>query len=204
MTPEQISYVQNELARGVAPDTVAATLRSNGYQEEQITALLQAATNPGAPSSVPPTATQSTEKNSAGRTVGSSRFLSMPYLVVGAVLVIAVVVTVWMMSTATNDSRNMGYDAATAQSLTFLRSQAEIYFGSNNQSYAGLCESERVLSALEQETGETDCVDSANRYRMTAELSDGMFYCIASSAETVASTGFSGEIASVPAGFACR
>jgi len=43
MTPEQINFVKNELARGVLPVDVKQSLRGNGYQESHIESLFQAA-----------------------------------------------------------------------------------------------------------------------------------------------------------------
>ena len=48
-TPEQLAYVQSQLQQGISIEGVRVSLQQNGYSEEQINTLLQAAQSGGAP-----------------------------------------------------------------------------------------------------------------------------------------------------------
>jgi hypothetical protein len=82
MTPEQITFVRDQLARGITVEQIKETLLSHSYTTEQVEALIVAATT------VPPLAgvpdCRSTERlPSVGRffTLVQQRMFSRPYLI---------------------------------------------------------------------------------------------------------------------------
>jgi hypothetical protein len=91
---------------------------------------------------------------------------------------------------------------ATIQSIeSALRAQAEVYYATSNNSYAGFCKSKSNYGAytyavkLPQGTV-YKCNDSSNSWASWSKLSDGKYFC-------VDSTGISESIVGLPQGTSC-
>lgn len=231
MTREQIDYAKAELERGVDLELVRTTLRENGYEEELIIRLLARARAeleaeaepklspipapapevqpaPGRPQTAIPAPTQTptpipvptrTEGEAASSEKGSNILL---YIVIA--LAIGGVAVVMVIMASLNDARDAGNDAAAQMSLSNLRSQAEIHFFSNGDSYEGLCQDPTVARLLDTTIGMADCIDSPERYRASVRLGSGEYFCVAGVAAEGAELPPSGKVRNAPTGFSCR
>ena len=92
-----------------------------------------------------------------------------------------------------NDARDSGSDAAIKQQLGSVRSQAEIFYNTNNFSYDGMCADGDVTSLTDavdasNGAGTETCIDSATAWAAESALvsSSTAYWC-------VDSTGAAGE-----------
>lgn len=98
-----------------------------------------------------------------------------------------------------NDARDSGSDASIKQSMSSVRSQAEIIYNQNGFTYEGVCDDTQInsLEAAITETngaGGQHCNDSATAWVMSADLvSTTTAWCVDSS-------GFAGEISALTSG----
>lgn len=121
-------------------------------------------------------------------------FTLIELLVVIAIIGILAAVVLASLNTA----RDRGADAAIQASLNNARAQAELYYDSSGNTYAGVCgDGDTGIAdfwAAADSTngaGDADCDDSATEWAAEAELvsTPGQYYCIDSTgAATVASS----------------
>ncbi len=84
-----------------------------------------------------------------------------------------------------NSARSKGADAAIKSNLTNARAQAELYYDSNNNSYAGVCANATTgiynmqMGARAAGTADANCYDSATTWAMNSQLKSntGQYYC---------------------------
>jgi type II secretory pathway pseudopilin PulG len=192
MTPEQITYVKGELAKGVTPEAVTEALRGSGYGEELIAQLLTASN-----SEIPASPAASEPQQAVAQKEGPS-IVKIILIVLGVLVV--VVVLIGILSTTVlsslNDARDKGSVAATKSIVNNSRASAEIYYSSNVGSYANFCTS--VDAPGETSSGaKIDCMDSATEYRLSASLINDGYYC-------ADSTGFAGVTSQQQSSLSCQ
>jgi len=96
-----------------------------------------------------------------------------------------------------NSARSKGSDAAVKSGMANMRAQAELYYDTNNQSYANVCSSSTagiaVMMAAATTTAKTgQCYDAAGSWAAWADLQNGGYWCVGSSgASKEVSTSFS-------------
>jgi prepilin-type N-terminal cleavage/methylation domain-containing protein len=147
------------------------------------------------------------------QTLLSRGFTLIELLVVIAIIGILAAVVIGSL----NDARQGGQNASIQQTMTNVRSQAELYYnGPGNYSYSNLCtvststrngviaaldvvnasstqfiddESATAANSPDDEAARSAaCVSNANSYQITVPLADGLnFWC-------VDATGFSGQL----------
>lgn len=169
MTPEQQSYVKQQLERGVNPEVLKDTLRQSGYSEELITQLISSAQAPRASVPIPPP-THGVPQTEIPKAQNGSKFIKLLLMVAGFV-VVAVIALILVVAASLNDAQYHGMDASAQQMLNTSRSLAEIYYEENGSSYAGFCESsefQRIKFALTEYV--FDCKDSEAAYRASVRL----------------------------------
>jgi prepilin-type N-terminal cleavage/methylation domain-containing protein len=75
-----------------------------------------------------------------------------------------------------NTARDKGTDAAIKANLANARAQAELFYDSRSNSYAGVCTEATgiaaTVAAAEDASGTVGCLDSADGWTLTAELKD--------------------------------
>lgn len=120
-----------------------------------------------------------------------------------AVLVLTVGGGIAFIASSLNSAQDAGQDASAQQALANIRSQAEIHYNSNGLSYAGMCETSMVRQLLDTPNGQADCVASDTRYRVSAPLSDGEYWCIEGAVELSRDL-YVGRVATAPVGFSCQ
>jgi prepilin-type N-terminal cleavage/methylation domain-containing protein len=129
-------------------------------------------------------------KNSRG-------FTLIELLVVIAIIGILASVVLASLNTA----RQKGKNAAIKANIANARTQAELYYSNNNNSYAGVCTSPQglqkiynsTLSLLGGNTSLITCTDSINGWLLAAQIS---WFCSDN-------TGFAGEVPNKPTGATC-
>ena len=129
-------------------------------------------------------------KNSRG-------FTLIELLVVIAIIGILASVVLASLNTA----RQKGKNAAIKADIANARTQAELYYDNNSQSYAGVCASSSglqpiynsILNLLGGNTSLLSCNDSASGWLLAAQLS---WFCSDNS-------GFAGEVPNQPTGTDC-
>lgn len=123
-----------------------------------------------------PTQVKSINQN---QTEGGASWL---IIIVGAFFMISIIgILAAVVLASLNDARDAGRDASTKQTLSNLRSQAEIYYNKNNYSYEGYCEdsSTKLLAAsFDSELGDFVCYDSSIAFAASAKLINGTHQCI--------------------------
>ena len=101
-----------------------------------------------------------------------------------------------------NEARRRGQDASLKSSLSAARSEAQLYYSDNQNSYDGVCESENLsdlMQPLEDDGYDVMCRANATEYLIYAPLKiqeEGTYWC-------VDSTGFSGALEEEPTGMSC-
>ena len=201
MTPEQLDYVKKILAAGTDVEVLKSTLRKNGYSEDLIVQLITAAQGQTqqefpAASTLSPIPTPETKK----------KFSVVRVLVaVVGVLVLLGFIGISIIGSSLNSARDKGQDAATKQTLSTARAQAEIYFNTSSYGYLGFCESEYAKKLFSSVEAEVECLDSETKYRFISQLSDGTFQCVVM--ESYSDEEFFMDfvtIAGYPVGFLCE
>lgn len=82
-----------------------------------------------------------------------------------------------------NQNPGVPVSASIKQAMVNLRNQAEIYYDNNSDSYAGVCQSEYIVEALDSvavmnEDNPPACFDSLAAYAAEAGLPGGGFWCV--------------------------
>ncbi len=85
-----------------------------------------------------------------------------------------------------NTARGKGEDAAKKANLSNARAQAELYYDSHSNSYAGVCGSEGIEANVSAAGG--TCTADADGWTATTALSSGSFCVDSTGAATVASS----------------
>jgi len=184
MTQEQLDYVKEQLAVGIDPVQLRTNLLSAGYADQQVTQLMIAAQT-GATAPLTP--------------AQSSGMPWWAWVLIGLFLIIPVMgILLAVALSSFNDARQAATDASYKQSLSSLRSSAEIYADSNLPawSYEGFCIQARVQSVLST-IPQVVCEDSEDSYRMSLQLSNGSYWCVDSLRN-------SGEQSARPSGLQCK
>lgn len=169
MTPEQQSYVKQQLERGVDPAVLIDTLRQSGYSEELITQLISSAQTQRATIPIPPP-THGVPQTEIPKAQNGSKFVK-PLLIVVGFIVIAAIALILVIAASLNDAQYHRMDASAQQMLNNSRSLAEVHYDKNGFSYAGFCESsefQRIKFELAEY--EFDCEDSEAAYRASVRL----------------------------------
>jgi len=106
-----------------------------------------------------------------------------------------------------NDARRGGSDASIKQSMTNLRSQAEIFYNSNGNTYgvspAGICGSTQGLQLLNAAVSNgpsgavQNCDSTAQAWATEANLNIGGFFCVDSTGKATTTVGTKGATATV-------
>ena len=80
-----------------------------------------------------------------------------------------------------NTARNKGNDAAVKSNLNGIRSQAELFYDSNSNSYASVCSDSNVSAAVTAAVtagGAASCYATSTAWGVTAKLRDGTYWCV--------------------------
>ena len=83
-----------------------------------------------------------------------------------------------------NSARNRGNDAAVKANLSGVRTQAELVYDTNGNSYATVCTSAPITDALQaaDDAGPAgdgvECFDTATAWIVTADLHGDTFWCV--------------------------
>ena len=82
-----------------------------------------------------------------------------------------------------NTARDKGNDAAVKTNLTTVRTQAELYYDDNSNTYEGMCDVSPITDAIEAAgtagNGSQDCYDDSNEWMAFAKLktSNTLWFC---------------------------
>jgi len=197
MTPEQIKYVTDELARGVDLSTIKETLLSNGYSEEQAKQLIAQVSVPQntGTTEIPAPATQPVKKK-------MSLLLIIVLAVLGTIVVIVVGLGI-IVGASLDGARTAGMDASIKQTLSSSRTQAELYYSNNNFSYAGFCESDSLGLLVGRLENDFECLDAPTGYRVSAKLNEEGYFCVMVNPDDENSISETREVLVKPTGFGC-
>jgi len=212
MTNEHITYVQSELDRGVAPGDLQNALLMAGYQQSQIDELFAAVQGVAKVPPTPPILLTNTlvptVASQAVHSTGVINYQTQPaktgmpgwlkvLLGVLGFLVLAILVLVFIVMSSLNVARDQGMEAGAKQSISNVRSMAEIHYSETGYTYTGMCENATIQDLLSTPAGIADCVATDDTYRVSLELLDGDYYCIDA-------TGFAKETSIQPNGVQCE
>ncbi len=169
MDQTQIDYVKNELARGVTPEALSQTLLQAGYTESQVSELLSVVQVQHGQNAQPTLSTPAKKG-------GLPTWVWIVLGIVGGLFVIGALFTL-VVTSSLNDARDKAKDASAKVTLNLFRSTAELYYDSNNFSYAGFCDSSETKSRLAS-LSSVECLDSAEQYKVSAKLLTDEFFCV--------------------------
>lgn len=200
MTTEQLTYVKNQLTAGVTPETIRASLLQNGYSEELITQLFEAA-GVTATSEATATTTQTVPQPVPTQ---ANHFIPTIVIWIGAGIITLVFIGFLissMLVSEVNTARQDANFASARATLGQMRVNAELYFN-DSFSYVGLCEAsetQSALSSIARYDGFTKerCIAEEDSYLITIATPKSEFLCLDGN-------GFSGEITTLPTGTSCE
>ena len=187
MTPEQVAYVKEQLAKGVEPEDLKATMMQHGYSEGQVSALFAEVQNKSSELTVPTEPVQPASLSAPHK--GSSK--TFLYVAIGVLSVLLIGIGIWQFFTYAID-RGVSYLETEMEEqiaditigVELLMEIDELAAGAEeykvrNGTYSGFCQ--------EVSNPEIVCQSATETYRMGFTAADESEYC-------TDSTGFKGEI----------
>lgn len=117
-----------------------------------------------------------------GASEGNGGSIILIIVAVGLFLIVTVGILASVVLASLNSAREKGQDAAIKATLSNIRSQAELYYFENADSYDGFCADRDTQSLLQSTSGSSVvnyvCNDDELGFAVSAPLSGGGHFCV--------------------------